>query len=158
MPYTTMSTPFVRKTPTEQQLNIVYIFADLVFNKLNHFLVNIDTAIVILIYNNIQITAPSVVFKLSRIWSFAWWENNMDKFAVTPCNEYLSMRGFWKKNHWFQLNVSISMLWSSSVVIKWTTKMCTSWLWCAHWNHSKTWVNVCHRTLDSSQNPTTQIN
>ena len=62
-----MSTPFVRKTPTEQQLNIVYIFADLVFNKLNHFLVNIDTAIVILIYNNIQITAPSVVFKLSRI-------------------------------------------------------------------------------------------
>ena len=39
----------------------------------------------------------------------------MEKFAVTPCNENLLMSwsGF-EKNHWFQLDVSISMLWLSS--------------------------------------------
>ena len=39
----------------------------------------------------------------------------MERFAVTPCNDYLSMSlGGSEKNCWFQLDVSIWMLWSSS--------------------------------------------
>ena len=39
----------------------------------------------------------------------------MERFAVTPCIEYLSMSwGGSEKNRWFHLDVSISMLRSSS--------------------------------------------
>ena len=35
----------------------------------------------------------------------------MEKFAVTPCNDYLSISwGGSEKNRWFQLDVSNSML------------------------------------------------
>ena len=26
---------------------------------------------------------------ISKIWNFAWWDYDMDKFAVTPCNDNL---------------------------------------------------------------------
>ena len=28
---------------------------------------------------------------LSRIWNFAWWKYDMERFAVTSCNDYLFM-------------------------------------------------------------------
>ena len=32
--------------------------------------------------------------KLSRIWKFAWWKyDNIERFAVTPCNDYLVWAG-----------------------------------------------------------------
>ena len=54
-----------------------------------------------------------------RIWSFAWWKYDMERFAVTPCYAYLYMS--WEgceKNRWFQLDVSISMLWSEKAGIR----------------------------------------
>ena len=42
--------------------------------------------------------------------------NNIERFAVTPCNDNVSMSwGGSENNRWFQLNVSISMLCPSSI-------------------------------------------
>ena len=39
----------------------------------------------------------------SRIWNFAWWKYDMERFAVTPCNHYLWMS--WGSFDQYALNV-----------------------------------------------------
>ena len=55
-----------------------------------------------------------LIIIIIRILNFAWWKYDMERFAVTPCNDYLWVGVVLKKNRRFQIDVSINMLWSSS--------------------------------------------
>ena len=61
---TIMGTFFGRKTQNKQHINIEWLFAQLLFDKLKRFFIFfIETAIVNWYKNNVMITAWSVVFK-----------------------------------------------------------------------------------------------
>ena len=55
---------------------------------------------------------------VSRIWNFAWWNYVIHRKVCGETPIWLSLDSefgwFWKEHRWFQLDVSISMLWSSS--------------------------------------------